>query len=100
MKTNEKNSYFSGEAIGERRVFRGKNDRFCSGLFFYDKELLYHAAKESGLCEDIFEKADEKVSQGLSGYLMPMIFLEELSLILRMPPCQGIIFSIFNRRLF
>ncbi|HBG54604.1 MAG TPA: cytidylate kinase, partial [Rikenellaceae bacterium] len=39
------------------------------GLFFYDKELLYYAAKESGMCEDIFEKSDEKVSRGFSRIL-------------------------------
>lgn len=29
-------------------------------LKFYDKELMYEAAKDSGICEDCFEKADEK----------------------------------------
>ena len=30
------------------------------GIKFYDKELLQNAAKESGLCEEIFESHDEK----------------------------------------
>jgi len=30
------------------------------GIPFYDKELLQHAAKESGFCEQIFENHDEK----------------------------------------
>lgn len=30
------------------------------GIKFYDKELLQQAAKESGLCEEIFESHDEK----------------------------------------
>ena len=32
---------------------------------YYDNELITLAAKESGLCPEIFEKADEKVSKGL-----------------------------------
>ena len=39
----------------------------------YDKELINLAAKESGICPEIFEKADEKESRGvlstLIGYL-------------------------------
>lgn len=30
------------------------------GLGFYDKELINEASKDSGICEDCFEKADEK----------------------------------------
>ncbi|MCD7709705.1 MAG: cytidylate kinase-like family protein [Clostridiales bacterium] len=30
------------------------------GIKFYDSELLTHAAKESGLCEEIFQNHDEK----------------------------------------
>lgn len=36
------------------------------GIGYYDKELIAMAAKESGLCEDVFEKADERASNGLS----------------------------------
>ena len=28
------------------------------GIGYYDKELITVAARESGLCEDVFEKAD------------------------------------------
>jgi cytidylate kinase len=35
-------------------------------ISYYDKELLAIAAKESGLCPEIFEKADERESSGLS----------------------------------
>jgi cytidylate kinase len=33
---------------------------------YYDKELLAIAAQESGLCPEVFEKADERESDGLS----------------------------------
>lgn len=39
------------------------------GISFYDKELINLASKESGLCKEFFEKADEKASQGLLGGL-------------------------------
>ncbi len=35
-------------------------------IAYYDKELLAEAAKQSGLCEDVFAKADERASHGLS----------------------------------
>lgn len=36
------------------------------GIGYYDKELMAVAARESGLCEEVFEKADEQASSGLS----------------------------------
>lgn len=33
---------------------------------YYDKELITIASKESGLCPEFFEKADERASHGLS----------------------------------
>ena len=36
------------------------------GIAYYDKELMAMAAKDSGLCEEFFEKADERVSGNLS----------------------------------
>jgi cytidylate kinase len=36
------------------------------GISFYDKELIALAARESGLCREVFEKADERASAGLS----------------------------------
>lgn len=38
-------------------------------IAFYDKELINLASKESGLCKEFFEKADEKASQSLLGGL-------------------------------
>ena len=34
------------------------------GVPFYDKEVLTRAAQESGLCEELFERHDEKASVG------------------------------------
>ena len=38
-------------------------------IAFYDKERIKHGSKESGLCKEFFEKADEKASQSLLGGL-------------------------------
>lgn len=35
------------------------------GIAYYDKELMNLASKESGICGEFFEKADEKTSGGL-----------------------------------
>jgi cytidylate kinase len=35
-------------------------------IHYYDNELITLAAQESGLCPEVFEKADEKVSKGLA----------------------------------
>ena len=43
----------AGREIGQRLA-----DDF--GIRLYDKELLARAAKESGICEEIFETHDEK----------------------------------------
>ena len=44
----------------------GKKLAKSLGIAYYDKELLAEAAKESGLCEDVFAKADERTSHGLA----------------------------------
>lgn len=44
------------------------------GISFYDKELISLASKESGLCKEFFEKADEKTSQSIIGGLFGMRF--------------------------
>lgn len=41
------------------------------GITFYDKELISLASKESGLCQEFFEKADEKNSGNLLQALPP-----------------------------
>ena len=43
------------------------------GYTYYDKELISVAAQESGLCEDVFEKADERASSSLA-YVFPLGF--------------------------
>lgn len=35
------------------------------GISFYDKELIMLASRQSGLCPEFFEKADERASSGL-----------------------------------
>ena len=42
-----------GKEIGEKLAAR-------LGIDFYDKELITLASKESGLCREFFEKADER----------------------------------------
>lgn len=37
------------------------------GISYYDKELINIASKESGLCKEFFEQADEKTSQSFVG---------------------------------
>lgn len=49
-----------GKEIGELLAKR-------LGITFYDKELINLASKESGLCKEFFEKADEKPSQSIIG---------------------------------
>ena len=50
---------------GGRRI--GKQLAEQLGLSFYDKELINIASQESGLCEDVFEQADEKKNRALFG---------------------------------
>lgn len=56
-----------GREIGEKLAAR-------LGIGFYDKELLSLASKESGLCREFFEKADEKPSNRLLGSIYGMRF--------------------------
>lgn len=55
-----------GKSVGEAVARR-------LGVHLYDKQLLNLAAEQSGLCPELFEKADEKESKGvlsmLIGYL-------------------------------
>lgn len=44
----------------------GKKLATAFGIGYYDSELITVAARESGLCKEVFEKADEKASSGLS----------------------------------
>lgn len=47
-----------GRIIGQKLAER-------LGIAYYDKELINLASKESGICGEFFEKADEKTSSGL-----------------------------------
>ncbi len=44
----------------------GKKLANALGIAYYDKELMAIAAKENGLSEEVFERADEQASSGLS----------------------------------
>ena len=48
-----------GRAIGKLLAEKLK-------ISYYDRELITLAAKESGLCTEVFEQADEKTSRGLA----------------------------------
>ncbi|MDL2278252.1 cytidylate kinase-like family protein [Parabacteroides sp. OttesenSCG-928-G07] len=56
---------------GGREV--GKKLADVLGIGYYDKELMSIAAKESGLSEDVFTKADERSSGGLA-YALSMSY--------------------------
>jgi cytidylate kinase len=59
---------------GGRDIGRKLADAFT--IPFYDKELITLAASESGLCKEVFEKADERASDGLAHALsMGMSFM-------------------------
>ena len=47
-----------GKAVGEAVAAR-------LGIGVYDKQLINLAAEQSGICPEIFEKADEKESRNL-----------------------------------
>ena len=36
------------------------------GISYYDSELITEAARQSGLCEEVFQQADERAASGLS----------------------------------
>ena len=54
-----------GRQLGSGGRHIGKQLAEQLGLSFYDKELINIASKESGLCEDVFEQADEKKNRSL-----------------------------------
>lgn len=56
-----------GKEIGEKLAAE-------LGIGFYDKELIDLASKESGLCRELFEKADEKAASSMIGGLFGMRF--------------------------
>jgi cytidylate kinase len=54
-----------GRQFGSGGRIIGKKLAEAFGIAYYDKELIQLAARESGLCHDVFEKADEKASGSL-----------------------------------
>lgn len=56
---NEKFAITIGREFGSGGLEIGKKLGESLSVDFYDKELISLAAKESGFCEDVFEKADE-----------------------------------------
>jgi cytidylate kinase len=55
-----------GRQFGSGGRIIGRKLADTLGISYYDKELLALAAKESGLCPEVFERADEKASDGLA----------------------------------
>jgi cytidylate kinase len=55
-----------GRQVGSGGRVIGQKLAAAFGFSYYDKELIALAAKESGLCKEVFEKADEKTSGGLA----------------------------------
>jgi cytidylate kinase len=55
-----------GRQFGSGGRIIGKKLAEMLGISFYDKELITLAVRESGLCREVFEKADERASAGLS----------------------------------
>ena len=49
-----------GRQVGSGGREIGQKVASALGIPFYDKELLSQAAKESGICEELFETHDEK----------------------------------------
>lgn len=62
---------------GGRQI--GKEIANYFGIKYYDKELLEHAANDSGICKELFENHDEKPTNSFlifscNGYLFFWIF--------------------------
>ena len=49
----------------------GKKLSAVLGIGYYDKELMVEAAKDSGLCQEAFERADERTANSLA-YMFTM----------------------------
>lgn len=54
-----------GRQLGSGGRTIGKKLAERLGIAYYDRELINLASKESGICGEFFEKADEKTSGGL-----------------------------------
>jgi cytidylate kinase len=80
---NEKYVINIGRQLGSGGREIGKKLAMELGIAYYDKELIQEAAKESGLCEEVFEKADEdnkhSIISNLFGIKLPFIGDESLN---------------------
>ena len=73
----------------------GKKLAQALGIGYYDKELMAVAAKESGLSEEFFEKADERASSGLAyAFTMGYSYMGMFTPYNDIPPNDGL----FNSR--
>ncbi|MDR3194652.1 MAG: cytidylate kinase-like family protein [Tannerella sp.] len=59
-----------GRQFGSGGRVIGKKLAESFGIAYYDRELIQLASRESGLCRDVFEKADEKASGSLTHAFM------------------------------
>ena len=59
------------------------------GVRLYDKELLTLAARQSGLCAEFFEKADEKESRSVLSTIVLIIDNSTASLQVLLPVSHG-----------
>ncbi len=68
------------------------------GVKFYDKEILTRAAQESGLCEELFHRNDEKASVGgmLTGTTSVGVHMNAAPLGLQMPLNQRVFLAQFD----
>jgi cytidylate kinase len=55
-----------GRQFGSGGRIIGKKLADTFGIAYYDKELFLLASRESGLCRDVFERADEKAADRLA----------------------------------
>jgi cytidylate kinase len=81
-----------GRQFGSGGRLIGQKLAKALAVAYYDKELLAEAARESGLCDEVFEKADEKTSSGL-----PYVFSAGFPSLGVYPPHPNIL---SNERLF
>lgn len=66
------------------------------GIPYYDKEVLALAAKESGICEEIFESNDEKASISSLLTVAPSSAISGMSFGLQMPMNQRVFLAQFE----
>ncbi len=76
VQMNKKIILTIGRQFGSGGRIIGKKLAEALGIAYYDRELIDLAAKESGLCPDVFERADEKASDGLAhAFTMGMTYM-------------------------